>query len=757
MSDPVSTNDALGYYDNFEGLNESDHEAPESFARESCNVIFKNGRMMRRPGREKVIATTQQLLRPVSAGLGIQVNTAETWVEYAGLLGDGDTATAVVTNPFKLPGSATATHFAVGMPFKFLGVKFYIGTASSFPAGTTLVANKWNRMTGALASFTITDGTAVGGITMKQTGTVNWAASVLDDWTPGFTNTAIDAKNPFSQDLYWVIFTLSNGSVVTGLTLTELQVTLQGTDAFSCWTPATGITEFVPRSGGSMVVGVHPFPHSLSNDALHNARPDERLIAYDFNRGDCIALNLPVNCRTTAGLSTFNSFATFNGFLLGSTSDGILWRFDGTTIAKLEALPGMDMKNQIAGAQSYLPNGPRGTILTTYRNRLLVAGDPNAPLTFYASLEDNNYTNIPPEAPVGGPNVWPLNYVFNVPGSEGDKITGMKVVNDRLIILTRTNIFWFDDAALKPANYDFGCISPGSVQKIDDFVYFLSEQGVVVTNGIEAAVLSGPVGAKSLGQMNFSMAETFVSAHDRASGEYWLWFALQGEHQNTTAVVYNYIRKRWRVVSGWFPWDLNGRRTSFGITQNITAACNARAADGRRVVLSCDGSGVLWHENVGLDDDGKVFPAYVILKPVQFAEQYLDARQWYMNASMDGQWYEAYALHEGNTLGQEIDRRYNNIATVAEVVQKQALLQNTVSDSTNTEPTYAASPVWGSNKHTSKQKKLKFSFGKNVTKMTPAIVWEPGQFSAGSYVNPVTAEGVVADLKVTVSDRGTGR
>jgi hypothetical protein len=748
-----SLNEAKVTYSGFRGLQENYALCDRTHALNGFNVEFENGIIKRRKGRQKLLDTF--FVRPIKILSGDP--TSGFLPENTRLLTDGDTTTTVLTNPFLLTGNFVY----LGFPFRVVGFKIFVTVAAV--QNVTLDVRLFNYTTTTLGQWStvasgIVDGTAVGGFTLKQTGIVQFA---FGDWAAtgnGWAMGGADGSVIFDQDLFWI--RIGTNTTTTSANISEIQGYILDKNSVNLRGETGNITEFVTRTGDRLPVATNDYPGHF-NDTTFAEIGESRAFYFDLSRGDIVPIRIPGFIKKSAGGGQKTSAIIFNGWCIGTTSSGYLWKFDGTNASALEAMPGLDAVNNVLGAQSYLAQTPRGTILETYRNRLAVTGDVSAPLSFYLSIEDNNISLIPAQATVGGPNIWPVRYIFNVPGREGDYIVSASVINDRYVILTRTQTWVFDDVSLKAINIDLGCVAAGSMQRIDNSIFYLSDQGVVICDSIQSKIISAPIWNTLRDIINWRVITACASAHDKSRGDYWLWLPINGEYQNQIAVIYNYITGYWRIIGGWYPFDTNARRDANSVVMSVTAATQLVGSSGKKALVSVDSTGVLWQENVGYDDAGSIFPAYVAMKPLGSKEEgggedYVATRTCYINVGMDAGWWEVYALSDGERFDQELDRRFANVATNSFVVQKQALIQNSVAASV-TEQTYGATPAWPVSPNFSQPKKLKMSFGDMVTKVQPVIHWSMGQYSAGSYINKVAGSMPLADFEFVTVPKAGGR
>jgi hypothetical protein len=101
-----------------------------------------------------------------------------------------------------IPYSSAANYWVVGSPRPLKGVKFYIATGAANVETSTLSISEWNGSSWNDLTATATDNTAVGGVTLAQTGTVTWPSTV----------DSASSKHMEGYLLYWYKFSISTGS-----------------------------------------------------------------------------------------------------------------------------------------------------------------------------------------------------------------------------------------------------------------------------------------------------------------------------------------------------------------------------------------------------------------------------------------------------------------------------------------------------------------------------------------------------------------
>ena len=174
-----------------------------------------------------------------------------------------------------------------------------------------------------------------------------------------------------------------------------------------------------------------------------------------------------VDTRSGAYFSVLNNLLFINGRTNNATYDGT----NITTVADTDE--------------------PAGIFATNYRNRIYVAG---SGATDGAGSRNGSPNRIS-YCQIGDPTDWG-DYTTDfeiVEDDRGESITGLKEMNDVLLIFKMNSIFSYDEIQLKQRLRNVGAYSHKVVQKIGELLYTFCPTGVWVTNGASAQKISDPI------------------------------------------------------------------------------------------------------------------------------------------------------------------------------------------------------------------------------------------------------------------------
>ncbi|MFA4854876.1 MAG: DUF1566 domain-containing protein [Candidatus Omnitrophota bacterium] len=189
---------------------------------------------------------------------------------------------------------------------------------------------------------------------------------------------------------------------------------------------------------------------------------------------------------------------------------------------------------------------------------------------------------------------------FDVPSTNGQKITGMEILFDRLIIFCENSVYCLygndpDAGELQLMNVDCGCVAPRSIANTGKGIYFLSSLGVRYLSGSTAGtgavwsldnVLARSMSDKIKPDMDKVVAGDKGMIQGIATDEYYYLASTIAEI--TTVFVADVKRGRWTTyhgfnVASWLKYpdtneiyygDFEGRIWKFNTTQQVGDECD---------------------------------------------------------------------------------------------------------------------------------------------------------------------------------------
>ena len=207
---------------------------------------------------------------------------------------------------------------------------------------------------------------------------------------------------------------------------------------------------------------------------------------------------------------------------------------------------------------------PAGLFATNYRERIYCAG---AAAVDAAGTRNGSPIRVSFSVAGGGANpitdMWGtssgqylINF-FDVEDNRGESITGLKELNDTLLIFKENSIFTYDEIQLKQRLWDVGAYNHRVIQRLGELIYTFCPTGVWVTNGFTAQKISDPVD---------KYLQTFQPVFDTTlyrvvtncfagtfEGKYYLYLSdLEEPHsRNDITLVYDTMKGNWTVHDGY--------------------------------------------------------------------------------------------------------------------------------------------------------------------------------------------------------------
>lgn len=410
-------------------------------------------------------------------------------------------------------------------------------------------------------------------------------------------------------------------------------------------------------------------------------------------------------------------FAAFKGRTMIVDPYARTLDFDGADLRLLPAVQGLDQASGLLGARTYLGAVPSSRYPLVWRNRLVAMYGRTVGLS-----AQSGDINVPGASLAGAAEVWPSRTNFDVLSREGDLITGGAVRDDELLVLTRRGLGVVTEDDVYPTlrlRKGSGCIAPGSIQEVSyqgaSWVFYLSDGKVCSWNGAGVEDISRLPNANissTLDTVNWQGAGRAVSVHYAKRNEYRLWLPVHGGLANRVCLIFNYVRRTWRVYAGYYPWDTSARQAT-AEPFDVTAAAVVLSPAGEEILLTGDSAGRLWREDVGEDDAGTIFPAFALFPAIGSGGREFTFRDWRVEAVHDGSYVEGMAIVNGIPLEHELDRIENGDATSSE-----RKLERAIQDE---QAAYEDAPEYPVDVHAARTDKLRLSFAGRGYRMQPYL------------------------------------
>jgi hypothetical protein len=169
------------------------------------------------------------------------------------------------------------------------------------------------------------------------------------------------------------------------------------------------------------------------------------------------------------------------------------------------------------------------------------------------------YSNINNEA------TWTATDFIDVSNNDGQEITGLRVLGDRLVIYKNRsiyNLFFTGDGTVpfvlpnggKSAS-SVGCASGYTIQDVDNGHIFLSYDGFYFYDGNNSYKISDKINRTFLG-MQTTLLHEAVSMVQRNKNRYYCALISSGQTENDRVFVFDWYNNAWSVYTGWAPCSM---------------------------------------------------------------------------------------------------------------------------------------------------------------------------------------------------------
>jgi hypothetical protein len=156
-------------------------------------------------------------------------------------------------------------------------------------------------------------------------------------------------------------------------------------------------------------------------------------------------------------------------------------------------------------------------------------------------------------------STWGSANFIEISQEDGQAITGLKVLQDRLVVFkTRSiyNVYFTGDATIPfvlpgggKSNSMVGCVAPGSIQEVDNGLVFFSYDGFYYYDGANSYKISDKVN-KTIIDYNKTRYSSIVSLNQKTKNRYWAAFSSAGQPTNDKVLVWDYFHNAWSLYVG---------------------------------------------------------------------------------------------------------------------------------------------------------------------------------------------------------------
>ncbi len=156
-------------------------------------------------------------------------------------------------------------------------------------------------------------------------------------------------------------------------------------------------------------------------------------------------------------------------------------------------------------------------------------------------------------------NTWSATAFIEISKDDGQEITGLKVLADRLVIYKTRSIyvlFFTGDADIPfilpgggKTNSEVGCIAPFSIQAVDNGHILLSHDGLYFFDGSNSFKLSDKINDTILG-LNSTRLNQARSINQKNKTKYWLSVPSSGSVTNDKIITFDYFNNAFSIYSG---------------------------------------------------------------------------------------------------------------------------------------------------------------------------------------------------------------
>jgi hypothetical protein len=235
---------------------------------------------------------------------------------------------------------------------------------------------------------------------------------------------------------------------------------------------------------------------------------------------------------------TAGNHCDFENFLNNvyiTNGENVPFKFNGTSSSLMTVPTGLTDAKFLRQYNNYLFLANCTVSATTHKSRI-----------YWSTLKDAS--------------TWSLLDFIEVSKDDGQEITGLKVLSDRLVVFKSRsiyNVFFTGDADIPfvlpgggKANSAVGCIAPWSIQEIENGLVFLSHDGFYFYDGSNAMRISDRITKTVTQDMSSSRLPYAVSLVQKNKNKYWCALTTDGQTTNDRILTWDWSLNSWSLYSG---------------------------------------------------------------------------------------------------------------------------------------------------------------------------------------------------------------
>ena len=236
---------------------------------------------------------------------------------------------------------------------------------------------------------------------------------------------------------------------------------------------------------------------------------------------------------TGYGVYNRQDFATFLGYVIGTDKDNNPWRWlsinaTASTFTVTTAVTGARLVRQF---QNYL-------ILANIK----LSGVYHPSRFYWSTIKDMDS--------------WNAADFIDVSKNDGDEITGLEELGDRLVLYKNKSIYviiFTGDAdipfVIQKTNSSVGCASPYAIVSVDNGHIFPSYDGIYLFDGSNSYKLSDRINDTYVG-INNTQLNNAVGMYQRRKNRYWLSLSSDTSLSNNFILIYDSFLNAWGKYTG---------------------------------------------------------------------------------------------------------------------------------------------------------------------------------------------------------------